>query len=150
MLSIKTKIDASGFWYQVNSSSPSKFSFSYFIIGSMGKYSSGEIQDNSIEASEWKFIKTPFSVIHLGITGLKCSEKQNEYLDNTHFVKPEVSGEEKKVNELSRRKMIKSAAATLLFGLVGLNVSASNLNLTESQTRRTDYTASNNFDYYPS
>ena len=150
MLSIKTKIETNGFWYQIISSSPAKFSLNYFIIGSMGKYSSGEIEGFSVDVSDWAFVKTPFSVIHLGITELKCSEKQVGHTNNLDYRDTGVLDDEKKESELSRRKMIKSAAATLLFGLVGLNLPASNISSIENQIRRTDYTASNNYDYYPS
>jgi hypothetical protein len=124
MFTIKTKLEANGFWYLILSDHPILFNFQYFAMGSQGRFSSGELKGAASNDSAWQFCKSDFPILHLGVTSLEAIE-DTQQSSEMRIDKAAYSGQHGAA-DFSRRKMIMATAATLLFGLLGIKSFAGN------------------------
>lgn len=117
MIAFKTRIDNTGFWYQIQDSSISLVVFEYMAIGLSGKQSTGEIQVSLEYLDEWIYYEVGFPLMYIGITGFqsfpgnwKEQAQGSGHIptDNPVFFNKSV------LDDLSRRRMIKTFAAGLL------------------------------------
>jgi len=108
MLSIQTKIDTNGFWYLVEANSTIFYRINYFIVGSQGRFSSGEAEGDTTHNKGWQFCKSNFPILHVGITSIINSETDDKKIN--------ASVENAQANDISRRRMIKQTALGLLIG----------------------------------
>lgn len=129
MFNLKTRIDVNGFWYLIDSKTNTVFTFNYFVIGSQGRFSSGEITGHTSKKG-WQFQDIEFQVLHIGVTKFSI-------LEITELGEKKLQEKRSTAPDLSRRKMIMTTATTLLFGSTVLTPMACNSALLHSKEKET-------------
>ena len=123
MKNLQIKICHGGFQYRIEDGYDASFTFRYFVLGTGGKFQSGEISSSIAQARTWIKISTDFPVMHVGITSIEFDLPRAEAAaapaKRSHSPKrPAVKENQDNPVLFSRRKVLQAASFLLAGNMI--------------------------------